>query len=122
MASEKEIQAAFAHLADEIDGFVAVSLVDLDTGMTLGEHSLAADFDLVTASAFTSALVKQQRKTQRVIGGNGTLEDLMVITSDRIQVIRPVNDATFLFLVADRDSTNLAILRSALSRHTAKLA
>jgi len=49
MPTEKEIADAFDHIASEIPGFIAASLVDMDSGMTLAVRANRADFDLAVA-------------------------------------------------------------------------
>ena len=39
MPSEKQIQEAFEKIATDIPGFIAASLVDLESGMTLGART-----------------------------------------------------------------------------------
>ena len=46
MASEKVINEQFEKLATEIPGFLAASLVDMESGMTLGLKSNRPEFDL----------------------------------------------------------------------------
>ena len=57
-----ETNEVFELFANDIPGFVAASLVDLDSGMTLAVKSVRSDFDLAVASAYNSELVKQKMK------------------------------------------------------------
>jgi hypothetical protein len=121
MASEKEIVAAFDKIQAEVPGFIAASMVDLDSGMTLAVKSARADFDLAAASAFNSEIVKQKQKTIKALGLKSALEDILLTLSDQLHLIRMVGDHAFIYLAADRASTNLAIVRSAVNRHTDSL-
>src|SRR5690349_5770341 len=58
MPAEKPIVEAFERIAGEIPGFIAASLVDLESGMTLGTKTLRSDFDLAAASAHNSEMVE----------------------------------------------------------------
>lgn len=118
MATEKDIVAAFERIQAEVPGFIAASMVDLDSGMTLAVKSARADFDLAAASAFNSEIVKQKHKTIKALGLKSTLEDILLTLSDQIHLIRMVGNHSFIYLAADRSSTNLAIVRSAVNRHT----
>jgi hypothetical protein len=62
MPSEKQIQEVFERVAADIPGFIAASLVDLESGMTLGVKASRTDFDLTAASAYNSEMVKQKLK------------------------------------------------------------
>ena len=54
MANEREMNDALEAMFNEVPGFIAASLVDLDSGMTLAVRSNRAEFDLAVASAYNS--------------------------------------------------------------------
>ncbi len=122
MPSEKQIQESFDRIAAEIPGFIAASLVDLDSGMTLGARSLRGDFDLTAASAYNSEMVKQKLKIMKALNLNTTLEDMLLTLGDQIHLIKIVSPYSFIYLVADRASSNLAIVRNAVNKHASTLA
>jgi hypothetical protein len=51
----------------------------------------------------------------------GQLEDMLLSLSDQIHLIRLIDPGTFLYLAADRRSSNLAIVRNAVSQYTDEL-
>lgn len=122
MASEKTVQETFDKIAGEIPGFIAASLVDMDSGMTLAVKAVRADFDLTTASAYNSELVKQKMKIMRALNLKTTLEDMLITLGDQIHLIKLVSPTSFVYLAADRASANLAIVRTVVNRHAAVLA
>lgn len=122
MPSEKQIVDSFDKVASEIPGYMAASLVDLESGMTLGLKSLRPDFDLAAASAYNSEMVKQKLKIMRALNLKTTLEDMLITLGDQIHVIRMVNPTTFIYLVVDRSMSNLAIVRNVLARNSAAFA
>lgn len=117
MASEKEMIAAFEGIQQDVPGFIAASLVDIDSGMTLAVLSSRTDFDLAAASAFNSEIVKQKMKTIKALGLQSKLEDILLTLSDQLHLIKMVGDTSFLYLAAEKASTNLAIIRSSAARH-----
>ncbi len=121
MPSEKQILETFERVASEIPGFIAASLVDLDSGMTLGARSVRGEFDLTAASAYNSEMVKQKLKIMRALNLNTTLEDMLLTLGDQIHLIKLVTPTTFIYLAADRASSNLAIVRNAVNKHAASL-
>lgn len=122
MLSEQQVSSVIADIASDLPGFLAASLVDLDSGMTLGVYSKASDFDLTAASAFNSELVKQKQKVMAALGLDMALEDMILTLTDQIHLIKLVSPTTFLYLAADRPSTNLAIVRNAVNKHAGALA
>lgn len=122
MALEKEIVAAFERIQAEVPGFIAASLVDLDSGMTLAVKSARPDFDLAAASAFNSEIIKQKHKTIRALGLSSVLEDILLTLSDQLHLIKMVGNSSFIYLAAERATTNLAIMRTSVARHGGGLA
>lgn len=122
MPSEKQIQETFERVANDVPGFIAASLVDLESGMTLGARSSRGDFDLTAASAYNSEMVKQKHKIMRALNLKTTLEDMLITLGDQIHLIKLVTPTSFVYLVADRAATNLAIVRNAVNKHAGTLA
>ena len=119
MPSEKQIQDVFERVASDIPGFIAASLVDLESGMTLGARSSRSDFDLTAASAYNSEMVKQKLKIMKALSLRTTLEDMLITLGDQIHVIKMVGGTTFIYLSVDRSQSNLAIVRNVLNKHVA---
>ena len=117
MPSEKQIVDAFEKVASEMPGFMAASLVDLDSGMTLGLKTVRPDFDLAAASAYNSEMVKQKLKIMKALGLKTSLEDMLITLGEQIHVIKMVAPTTFIYLVVDRSASNLAIVRNVLGKH-----
>lgn len=121
MATEQQLIEVLGKIQNDASGFIAASLVDLDSGMTLAAKSLRSDFDLTAASAYNSELVKQKFKIMQTLGLTGTIEDMLISLSDQIHLIKLVNRSTFLYLAVDRGQSNLAIVRSAVNKHVSEL-
>lgn len=119
MPSEKQIVENIEKIASDINGFIAASLVDMESGLTLGAKTNRNDFDLAVASAYNSELVKQKMKIIRALNLKSTLEDMVLTLTDQIHVIKLVSENVFLYLAAEKDGTNLAIIRSAVNRNIA---
>ena len=119
MPSEKQIVEAFDRVASETPGYIAASLVDLESGMTLGLKSVRPDFDLAAASAYNSEMVKQKLKIMKALNLRTHLEDMLITLGDQIHVIRMVGPTTFIYLSVDRSQCNLAIVRNVLTKHAA---
>jgi len=119
MPSEKQIVEAFDRVANETPGYIAASLVDLESGMTLGLKSVRPDFDLAAASAYNSEMVKQKLKIMKALNLRTHLEDMLITLGDQIHVIRMVGPTTFVYLSVDRSQCNLAIVRNVLTKHAA---
>lgn len=122
MASEKQLEEVIGLIEGEMSGFIAASVVDLESGMTLAARSARPEFDLAVASAYNSELVKQKLKIVKALGLKTSLEDMLLTLGDQLHLIKIFPGGhTFLYLAADRASTNLAIVRNAVNKHVAAM-
>ena len=117
MPTEKQLNETLEKISVDTNGFIAASLVDLDSGMTLAIKASRSDFDLTAASAYNSELVKQKLKIMRTLGLSGAIEDMLITLTEQIHLIKLVGPNTFLYLAVDRKQSNLALVRSAVNRH-----
>jgi hypothetical protein len=117
MGREKELLDVIEKIQNDASGFIAASLVDLESGMTLAVKTARNDFDLTAASAYNSELVKQKLKIMNTLGLQGGIEDMLITLTDQIHLIKMVNRGTFLYLAVDRSQSNLAIVRTAVAKH-----
>ena len=117
MATEKQLNEVLEKISTDASGFIAASLVDLDSGMTLAIKASRTDFDLTAASAYNSELVKQKLKIMRTLGLTGTIEDMLITLTDQIHLVKLVGPNTFLYLAVDKTQSNIALVRSAVNKH-----
>lgn len=117
MPTEKQLNEVLEKISVDTNGFIAASIVDLDSGMTLAIKASRTDFDLTAASAYNSELVKQKLKIMRTLGLSGTIEDMLITLSDQIHLVKLIGPNTFLYLAVDKKQSNIALVRSAVNRH-----
>lgn len=113
-----ETSEVFETLSTEIPGFIAASLVDMDSGMTLAVKSLRPEFDLAVASAYNSELVKQKLKIMKALNLKTHLEDMILTLGDQIHFIKVLSPTLFIYLAADRSVSNIAIVRTVVNKHS----
>ena len=65
--------------------------------------------------------MKAKLRTIQVLNLSTTLEDMLLTLGDQIHLIKLIGSGTFLYLAADKASTNLALVRGAVNRHAAGL-
>ena len=117
MINEAQISSALEKIEDQVPGFIAASLVDVESGMTLGARTGDQSFDLTMASAFNSEMIKQKLRIIETLGLHGALEDLVITLSDQIHHLRVVGPGTFLYIAVSRRSSNPAIVRAVVNKH-----
>ena len=121
MPTEKQLNDVLDKIQTDTNGFIAASLVDLDSGMTLAIKGSRSDFDLTAASAYNSELVKQKLKIMKTLGLAGSIEDMLITLTDQIHLVKLIGTNTFLYLAVDKKQSNLAIVRTAVNKHVGGL-
>ncbi|MEZ2121873.1 MULTISPECIES: hypothetical protein [unclassified Corynebacterium] len=122
MSRQEDLNNLIANISSDLDGFIGASIVDLDTGMSLASASKMANFDLDVASAYNSEMVKAKYKTIKALGLKSGLEDMLLTLDDQLHLIRMLDDQSFIYVAVDRESSNLALLRTSVKRRVAEIA
>ena len=94
-----------------VDGAIAAALVDSTSGFVLCWSG--DDFDMDTAGAGSTELVRAKLNTVKALKLNDTIEDILITMGRQYHIIRPVarNPDLFLYLVLDKARSNLAMAR-----------
>ncbi len=104
--------------AMEIEGAVGVALVDFDSGLTLGTEGGGPDLDLEVAAAGNTEVIKAKLKALRRLGIEDPIEDILMSLKSQLHFIRLISgergEGLFIYLVLDRERSNLALARREL--------
>ena len=110
-----------------IAGALGASLVDYDSGMTLGSRGgTDAGLDLEVAAAGNTEVVRAKMRTMQALGLNETIEDMLITLDTQYHLIRLVTSPTgkglFFYLALAKDRANLAMARRQLQSIETQLA
>lgn len=96
----------------EIEGCVGACIVDSNSGMTLGSMG-GGNVDLEIAAAGNTEVVRAKRKTMKALNLSDQIEDMLITLGKAYHLIRPLasNDALFIYVVLDKQRSNLAMAR-----------
>ena len=114
------IEAALKE-AMTIDGALGVSLVDWESGMSLGAVGGGKYLDLDVAAAGNTEVIRAKMRTMESLRLDDTIEDILITLAKQYHLIRLLKSSRseqglFLYLVLDRPKANLALARHNLKR------
>ncbi|MFF2079423.1 hypothetical protein ACFVXG_32300 [Kitasatospora sp. NPDC058162] len=107
--------------AMSIDGAIGVALVDYGSGMALGSLGDGGELDLNVAAAGNTDVVRAKMRAMEMLNlHDNAIEDILITLTNQYHMVRPLTAPTarglFLFLVLNRERSNLAMARHRLKQ------
>jgi len=95
-----------------IDGAIGASIVDYESGMTLGTSG-GRGLDMELAGAGTTEVVRSERNIIHDLGLDERIEDLLISLKNQYHLVRMCEKHAdvFIYLVIDRSDGNLGLTR-----------
>ena len=105
-------------LEKNVPGFIAVSVAEIQTGMSYFSLSVVADFDPELASAFNLEVVKAKLNAISALGLSQNIDDIMITLTDQIHIIDiSENNEYFIYLAVDSNKANLGMTKALLNKY-----
>ena len=121
VAVERAYQTTLAYLEQDIDGFIGASFANSETGRICVAHSVYPAFALSSWVAASGEVLRMQRQAAMGLGDEAVLEEIVATFGSRIHLSRMVSSNVFLFIAANRETVNLALMNLAIKSRTAHL-
>ncbi|ATB45231.1 hypothetical protein MYMAC_000816 [Corallococcus macrosporus DSM 14697] len=117
---ESEVMANVKQSLEEtlkIEGAFAACLADSKSGMCLGSIGGSPAFNIETAAAANTEVVRSKMKAMTMLGIKDRIEDILITLGEQYHLIRPLagKEGLFLYVALHRSSANLAMARYKLS-------
>ena len=104
-------------LRENISGFIAVSVTEVETGMSYCSLSLNPNFDPELASAYNLEVVKAKLSAIKALGLDQKINDILITLTDQIHIIDVSEDGKyFIYLAVDSTKANLGLTRATLAK------
>ncbi|MCL9809284.1 hypothetical protein [Flavobacterium luminosum] len=104
-------------IAKEMPGFISISIIEVKSGITFFSKNSNKNFDLEHASRFALEIIRAQLNANYTLGKNQTIEDIVVMLSDQLQILKmSENNDYFIYLVVNASKANLAFTRALLNK------
>ncbi|MCI3273972.1 hypothetical protein [Streptomyces cylindrosporus] len=119
------VEVSLKEMMTGVEGSLGAAVVDYTSGMALGTLGGGKDLDLTIASAGNTDVVRAKVRTMETLGLKSRIEDILITLGNQYHLIRLVTgrngNGLFLYLVLDKDRSNLAMARHQLKRVEEKL-
>jgi len=106
--------------AMQIDGAIAVALVDYTSGMALGMLGSSKELDLTIATAGNTDVVRAKLRTLELLKLKDGIEDILITLDSQYHLIRLLtgrnSQGLFIYLALARNRANLAMARHQVRR------
>ncbi|MEU1279260.1 hypothetical protein [Streptomyces sp. NPDC005805] len=114
------VEVSLKEMMAGVEGALGAAVVDYTSGMALGTLGGSKDLDLTVAAAGNTDVIRAKVRTMEQLGLKSGIEDILITLASQYHLIRLVSgrsgNGLFLYLVLDKQRSNLAMARHQLRR------
>lgn len=105
-----------------VNGFIAIAVTEIETGLSFANLSLDPSFDPELAAAYNLEVIKAKLNAVKALNLNQDIEDILITLSTQIHIIDiSPNKKFMIYLAADSTKANLGMTRAILKKHKLEL-
>ena len=109
----------------QLPGAIGAAIVDLESGMSLGQAG-GGTLNLEVAAAGNTEVVRAKMRTMNDLGLNEEIEDILITLGTQYHVIRPLKSkgsaGLFVYVALEKSRANLAMSRHKITEIASTLA
>lgn len=118
----KAVLDTFKENVSKIDGYKAMAVTEIESGIAYISDSINPDFDPELASAYNLEVVKAKLKAIEALNLKTGIEDITITLDTEVHIINiATSGAFFVYLAVDSSKGNLGITRSLLNKYKQEL-
>jgi len=122
MSITKTLNQFKKEITENIPGLIALSVTEIETGISFISHSNDPNFDPELASSFNLEVAKAKMQAIEVLGINEKINDILINLEKQIHIIDISENYKYIIYVAvDSTKTNLGMTRALLSKYKSQL-
>ncbi|MEU2337656.1 hypothetical protein ABZ770_30480 [Streptomyces sp. NPDC006654] len=114
------VEVSLKEMMTGTEGALGAAVVDYTSGMALGTLGGGKDLDLTIAAAGNTDVIRAKVRTMSELGLKSRIEDILITLESQYHLIRLITgrsgNGLFLYLVLDKERSNLAMARHQLRR------
>ncbi len=100
-------------------GFIAVSVIEIKTGMSYCSLSLDPTFNPEAASIYNLEVIKAKFAAIKALGLNEKIDDVLITLTNQLHIIDVSdNGEYFVYLAVDSSKANLGMTRAILKKYS----
>ncbi|MFF4490574.1 hypothetical protein ACFY0F_29585 [Streptomyces sp. NPDC001544] len=114
------VEVSLKEMMTAVEGALGAAVVDYTSGMALGTLGGDKDLNLTIAAAGNTDVIRAKVRTMEELGLKSRIEDILITLERQYHLIRLITgrsgNGLFLYLVLDKERSNLAMARHQLKR------
>jgi hypothetical protein len=114
------VEVSLKEMMTAVEGSLGAAVVDYTSGMALGTLGGGKGLDLTIAAAGNTDVIRAKVRTMQELGLKSRIEDVLITLEKQYHLIRLITgrngNGLFLYLVLDKERSNLAMARHQLKR------
>ncbi|MFF7469106.1 hypothetical protein [Streptomyces sp. NPDC008092] len=114
------VEVSLKEMMAGVEGSLGAAVVDYTSGMALGTLGGGKGLDMTIAAAGNTDVIRAKVRTMDELGLKSRIEDILITLDRQYHLIRLIagrsGNGLFLYLVLDKERSNLAMARHQLKR------